>query len=159
MTESQGGSEPTPEDEELLEALRAVLRQVEPLPGDLTAVARSLLSWRDPDARLAELTADSRELAGAVRGDTDVVLHFRADAVEIAVQLSPVSGGTHRLIGQVEPATPGTIRIRRAAEQVEVRADNLGRFVAEQLPPGPISLRWSADGDDGEAVETAWQLL
>jgi hypothetical protein len=159
MSGAPGGTEPTREDEELLAALRSVLGRVEPVPGDIADVARSLLSWRDPDAVLAELAADSRELTAAVRGDTDVLLRFQADAVEIVVQFSPSSDGTHRLIGQVEPAVAGTVRIRRITGDFEVPADDLGRFVAERLAPGPISLRWSPDGDVSEPVETAWQLL
>jgi hypothetical protein len=40
-----------------------------------------------------------------------------------------------------------------------VPVDNLGRFVAERLAPGSISLRWSPDADDRESVETAWQMI
>jgi hypothetical protein len=159
MTGPPGGAEPTQEDEELLAALRGVLRRVEPIPADVTAVAHSLLAWRDPDALLAELIADSRELAAAVRGDTDVVLRFQACDVEIVIQLSLVRDGKHRLIGQVEPAASGMMQIRRAAGQSEVLVDDLGRFVAEALAPGPISLRWSPEGGDQPAVDTAWQLL
>lgn len=159
MTMPPDGTEPTQEDEELLATLRGVLARVEPVPADVREVSRSLLSWRDPDAQVAELVADSRELAGAVRGGTDVVLRFQAGEAEMVIQLTSVSDSGHRLIGQVEPARAGIVRIRRSDSHVDVLADDLGRFVAERLAPGPISLRWTPEADDGEAVETAWQLL
>lgn len=90
MSAPAGGAGPTAEEDELLVELRRVLHRVDPAPAELTELARSLFSWRDPDALLAELVADSRELAGAVRGDTDVVLRFEAGDVGIVVQLSPV---------------------------------------------------------------------
>ncbi|HKH88647.1 MAG TPA: hypothetical protein VKA05_07475, partial [Acidimicrobiales bacterium] len=67
MSEPPAGIESTPADEELLGRLREVLQRVEPVPADVTAVAQSLLSWRDPDARLAELVADTRGLTSTVR--------------------------------------------------------------------------------------------
>jgi hypothetical protein len=159
MTLPPDGAEQTHEDEELLAALRGVVARVDPVPQDVTEMSRSLLSWRDPDARVAELVADSRELAGAVRGDGDVVLRFQAHDVEMVIQLTPSGAGGHRLIGQIEPARAGVVRIRRFGAQVDVVADDLGRFVADRLDPGPISLRWSPAGEGGHAVETAWQLL
>jgi hypothetical protein len=152
-------ADPTPEDEELLAELRNLVGRADPVPPDLTAVAMSLLAWRDPDAQLAELVADSRDMAGAVRGDTAVVLDFRAGDVQIVVQLSPDGEGLHRLVGQVEPATAGTVRVRRATGQSDVVVDELGRFVADRLVAGPISLRWNPEGRDRDAVETAWHML
>jgi len=150
--------EPSPEDAELLARLRSVAQRVEPVPAEVSTVARSLLSWRDPDALLAELVADTRELAGVVRGDTAVVLRFQAGGTEIVVQLSP-SGEGYRVVGQIQPAAAGTVWIRRMGEQAEVPVDELGRFVAERLTAGPVSLRWRPAGEDEMAVDTAWQLV
>jgi hypothetical protein len=149
----------TPEDEQLLAELRQALGRADPVPAHVGALARSLLSWRHPEARLAELVADSRDLAGAVRGDSDVVLDFRAGAEGIVVQLSAAGDGLHRLVGQVEPAEAGTVEIRRPTGQTTVPADEWGRFVADGLPSGPISLRWSPGPGHGDPVETAWHLL
>lgn len=147
------------DDAALLTELRAVAGRAEPVPDDLAEMARGLLSWRDPDAAVAELVADSRQLAGSVRGDDDLVLHFRTGDTEIVIQLTTAGPGALRLVGQVEPASPGTIRVRRFGEQFEVDADDLGRFVADGLGPGPLSLRWQPAGADRAAVETAWQLV
>jgi hypothetical protein len=158
MTPLTGPSGPTPEDDELLAELRSVVGLVDPAPPDLSAASRSLLSWRDADAQLAELVTDSRALAGSVRGDTDVVLRFLAGPIEIVVQLSPGGDGNYRLVGQIAPAAAGTLYLRRSAGRIAISTDDLGRFVAERVGPGPISLRWTPDGD-GDAVETAWQLV
>jgi hypothetical protein len=152
-----GGTGPIPADDELLAELSAVLNRSDPVPDAVRALSRSLLSWRDPDAELAELLADSRRQDQLVRGDTDVLLHFRAGAVEITVQLTPAGDGLHRLVGQVEPPGPGTVEIRRAAGRSQVAADAQGRFAADRLPSGPLSLRWLPDGDG--LVDTPWHLL
>jgi hypothetical protein len=157
MTATTGDPGPTPTDDELMAELRAVLSRSEPVPDSVRALSRSLLSWRDPDAELAELAADSRQPEQLLRGDTDVLLHFRAGAVEITVQLSPTGDGRHRLVGQVEPPAPGTVEIRRPAGRTPVAVDERGRFAAGGLPSGPLSLRWRPEGDG--LVDTPWHLL
>jgi hypothetical protein len=155
---SFGATYPTPAgDDELMAELKAMLERSDPVPDTVVARSRSLLSWRDPDAELAELAADSRHADQLVRGDTDVLLHFRAGAVEITVQLSPAGDGLHRLVGQVDPPAPGTIEIRRPTARSQVTADEEGRFAADRLPSGPLSLRWWPDGDG--LVDTPWHLL
>ncbi len=52
----------------------------------------------------------------------------------------------------------GAVEIRRPAAVAGSSPDELGRFVADGLAAGPLSLRWTPAGD-GDAVETAWQLL
>ena len=49
------------------------------------------------------------------------------------------SGGS--LMGQIAPPQPGLVNLRRTAGTVTVEADDLGRFRAEALAAGPLSLR------------------
>jgi hypothetical protein len=148
------------EDEGLLAEIREAVSQLDPLPRQIVDVSSRLLSWRDPDSELAELVADSRQMAGAVRGEGDVILQFHGADVDIVVQISE-SGDERRLVGQVEPPVAGTIALRRVAGlgAASVAVDELGRFVADRLPPGPISLRWSAQTGSGKAIDTAWQVI
>jgi hypothetical protein len=146
-------------DDELLGELRQAVSAADPAPADLASFANSLLAWRDPEAALAVLVADSRQLAGAVRGDTEVILRYEGNGIEISVQFSPAGRGLHRLVGQVEPATAGRVEVRRPAGPSQVTADEYGRFVVDGLRPGPISLRWAPYDSAVPSVTTAWHLL
>jgi hypothetical protein len=156
---TSSGSVPSPDDDELLALLRHAVEAADPAPADLAPFAHSLLGWRDPDAGLAVLVADSRQRAGAVRGDTDVVLRYEGPGVDISMQFSPSEHGLHRLVGQVEPPAPGLVQVRRPAGPSEVTADDYGRFVVDGLRPGPISLRWVPSDSQAPTVTTAWHLL
>lgn len=149
-------------DEELLDVLARAARQFDPPPPELTEANRLLFSWRDPDALLAELVADSRELAGATRGPVqqdETLLQFAADGVSLFVQAEPAAGGARRLVGEVESQGPGHLVLRRRDSQEGVVVDQWGRFVVEHLGGGPVSFRWTPDDPSAPSVDTAWTLL
>ena len=155
---------PAPEeDENLLAELRQAVAKFDPPPSSVTEFTLDLLSWRDPDAELAALIADSRELAGAVRGGKEeVLLRFEAPPYAITVEASPDASGRYRVIGQVEPGVPGRVDIRQGdagpgQKELSVRCDEWGRFEAYPVGSGPISLRWTPD--DGHPVRTTWVVL
>jgi hypothetical protein len=163
---------PTPPfdpDEELLADLARAVRIFDPPPGELTAANKELLSWSDPDVALAELVADSRELAGAARGPGDeVLLRFDGGGVSIVVQVETTGTGGYRLLGQVEPVTAGdgatrsgvgAIALRRPTVERLVPCDDWGRFRLDGVRPGPVRLRWIPAADGVTPVDTAWTLL
>jgi hypothetical protein len=148
------------DDDELLAALARAAQVFDAPPAVLTEANKELLSWRDPDAALAELVADSRELAGAARGQGDeVVLRFDGAEVSIVVQVDASAAGGYLLLGQVEPGTAGTIVLRRPSGEDTVASDEWGRFRVEQVGPGPISFRWTPSVGSARPLETAWTLL
>ncbi len=153
-----------PDDEELLRELRMAAARYDPPPGQLPDHLEGLLSWRDVDAELAELVADSRELTGAVRDGREEVL-LRFEASPFAITFSAVSDGTGklRLLGQIEPPTAGEIRVvQRAAadgEPSELRTwcDEGGRFEAYPVAHGRISVRFTPG--TGQSLQTAGVVL
>ena len=153
--------QPPPEpDEELLGALARAVVRFDPPPSELTAANRGLLSWRDPDAALAELVADSRELAGAVRGPTDeLVLRFATAEVALVVQVETMPYGSYHLVGQVEADGLGVITLRHPSAVRSVACDEWGRFQIDNVEPGPVSFRWTPPDPGARPVETAWTLL
>jgi hypothetical protein len=157
MTMPQPPAEP---DEEIFAALARAVERFDPPPSELTAANRELLSWRDPDAALAELVGDSRELAGAVRGPTDeLVLRFAAADVVLTVQVESMPRGGYHLVGQVEAEGLGTVTLRRPSAVRSVTCDEWGRFQLDDVEPGPVSFRWTPPDPGGRPVETAWTLL
>ena len=111
------------------------------------------------DARPAEVAADTPSEAGAsaVRGSPEWrQLSFPASGLTIELEITG-SEGNRRLMGQLIPRQPAVVDIRHADGVITVEADELGRFSAEAVPPGQISLR-SRLGPvtDKSPVVTGW---
>lgn len=146
-------------DDELHEAaterdLRAAQDLVDPVPERLLDRAVGVFTWRTVDADLAELVFDSLSEPAAVRGDDQPrLLTFRAATATLEFELAP-HGAALRLVGRVSPAAPGDLEIRGGAGTVVVTPDDLGRFTAGDVPPGPLQLRWRPA--TGSPVVTEW---
>lgn len=144
------------DDEQLLVELRAALDGVDPVPESVSAAARDAFAWRTIDAELAALSYDSllddKELSGVRSGSAARMLTFEAD--ELTVEIEVERG---RLIGQLVPPQPGDVEVRHSGGSLSVRADDLGRFVAEGVPRGPFSLRCRTVG--AIAIVTDWIVL
>jgi hypothetical protein len=144
-------------DDDLLAELRDAASRVDPVPPDTVLAARSAIAWRTLDAELAQLTDDSQSepLAGVRSGDLAALLSFEAPGLAVEVEVL-VAGPRRRLLGQLVPAQPGRVEVRHRGGRLEVAADDVGRFTADDLPPGPVSLR--CQGAGGRWVETDWFL-
>jgi hypothetical protein len=152
--------EPSAADAALLAGLRGALDRVDPVPTDLVAAARAVLTWRTVDEELAELTYDSLldGLVGVRAAPTATAprqLSFEAGGAAVEVELAD-----GRLVGQLIPPGPARVELHHATDVVATRADDLGRFSFDvgvfALPgvgsPGPIRLR--VDGDAFRLVTT-----
>jgi hypothetical protein len=147
------------EDERLLELLRQAAGRFDPPPAAVVEAARASLTWRTIDAELAALSFDSAvdRAAVAVRGKGGSrLLTFVAPGLNIEVEVAPV-GERRRLTGQLVPPQPARIDIRHAGGITTVEADRLGRFGADAISAGPVSLRCRpGDAPDAPAVVTEW---
>jgi hypothetical protein len=148
-----------PEDEGLLQELRAAARRFDPPPESVLEAARASLTWRTIDAELAALEFDSAvDLAAtAVRsGEGPRLLTFAAPGLNIEVQVSPI-GPRRQLVGQLVPAQPARIDVRHPGGVTTVQADQLGRFGADGISAGPVSLRCHlGDSPSSLPVVTEW---
>jgi hypothetical protein len=142
------------DDEQLLAALREMLA-AEPPPRPSVDLAKDSFALRIADAELAALVDDSG-LALTRAGDAQRLAVFDSDGLSVEIEVSPGSRPrSWHLIGQLFPATAARIRIRRQPdEQPAVTADDLGRFMIDQLPAGPLSLAIEVDGR--RPVVTDW---
>lgn len=149
-----------PDDARLEEELRELAARLEPVPDRLVQAALDAYAWRTIDAELAELAFDSladQDEAALVRGQQqERLLSFRASGLTIEVEVT-AAGSARRLIGQLVPPQRGEVEIRHQDEVVTIATDEFGRFIAERIPAGPISLRLGpAPGEGGPAVVTEW---
>jgi hypothetical protein len=143
-------------DDDLVAELREVAALVDPLPDEVMAAARSAFAWRTMDADLAELLQDAAtdmSLVGVRGPETATLLTFQGPGLELEVEVV-MAGPRRRLLGQLVPGLPGRVEVRHRVGRSEVAADEVGRFTAEDVPPGPVSLRCQAA--EGRWVETDW---
>lgn len=147
-------------DDELLQELRTVVSRVDPVSPDVLAAARSGFIWRTIDAELARLTSDSvldADRMAAVRGaPTPELLTFEAAGLTVEVETTKGVDGL-RLLGQLVPAQRGRVEIRHGGGTTTVDADDLGRFTAGGVQPGPVSLSCRTEAT-GLQVATDWFL-
>lgn len=146
------------EDDALLAELRRLALTHDAIPPDVVAAARSALAFRTMDAELAELMADTsldQEDLALVRGaGMPTLLTFESADLTVEVEVVP-SGDRRRLLAQVVPPGPGRIEVRHKGGSFTVDADEVGRFSADDIVPGPVSLRCSVGAS---VVETDWFL-
>lgn len=161
MSEEPGTSM---EDDLLIGRLQAVAARVDPPPALLTEFVRAALDWRTLDAQLAELTYDSATddaLVDAVRGTVRAPRLLTFDMGETAVEFEvSAQGAQRRLVGQLVPMQPARIEIRHAEGVTAVETDEHGRFAADGIPAGPVSLRCRlGDGEHGRVLHTDWSAI
>jgi hypothetical protein len=159
MAEDEQRPEEAEADERLLTALRAVALRVDPVPDEVEDAARGAFAWRTIDADLAELAYDSLldddHLAGVRSGDAPRTLTFEGPAFSVEIEVAE-EGARRRLLGQLVPPAPARIEVRHSGGLLQLGADEVGRFSAEGVAAGPMSLRCRVEGTEGPPLDTAW---
>lgn len=147
-------------DHALLARLGSTFDATDPVPQEVVALARTSLSWRDPDVALAELVADSLTDAALVRtrrAGGPRLLTFEAAGLTIEVEVAE-DGGRRRLLGQLVPPSRAEIVVRWANGQRHVDADEIGRFSASGIPAGQVSLSCTLS-QTAKPVTTSWVTI
>ena len=86
-------------------------------------------------------------------------LSFRASGLSIALEITG-TGRFRRLTGQLIPRQSAVVDIRHGEGITSVEADAIGRFSADAVPMGSISLRCRLGAGTGYAsVITGWIFL
>jgi hypothetical protein len=147
-------------DERLAAELRDSMRRTAP-PRDVVQQAREAFAWRNVALAVAEIAYDSvvdadDDLA-RVRGvQAERRLTFQGpDAV---VDMSVLDGGD-RLVGNVRPASGGTVELRHSGGTETVAVDERGTFYFERVPRGAISVRFDPPGDASNGFVTEWVTI
>ncbi|HET8738789.1 MAG TPA: hypothetical protein VFO17_03545 [Acidimicrobiia bacterium] len=145
------------QDEKVLEALGRGLEQSDPVPEDVIEFAKASYTWRDIDAELAELEFDSvdQEAPNGVRSSaTARLISFQAGQWMLDIEFDPTSG---RLMGAISPQTRYTVDVHSAGGFFTTESDDLGRFQAEGVVSGPLSMVLRFEG--GQTIKTQWVVL
>lgn len=140
--------------------IRAVFDRVDPVPPEVTAVAYGALAFRDLDAELGRLVADSADqLAVHVREDHAGarLVTFESDSLVIEVEVATTDDGRRRMVGQLIAPSPAEVTVQWPDGEHGTQADELGRFVVDDVPAGPVRLRCTRP--DLSDVVTGWLVL
>jgi hypothetical protein len=147
------------DDQELIARLAELLEDAE-APSWSAELAKASYGLRAVDAELATLSSDSGLTAGSGLRATAAprLAVFEAAGLSVEIEIEPAArSGLWRLVGQLTPAGPARIGIRRHDDAVSwTDADDRGRFSADQLPGGPLSLRCERPGQPAAATEWIW---
>jgi hypothetical protein len=81
-------------------------------------------------------------------------LSFRTSGLSIQLEISGTAQ-SRRLTGQLIPRQSAAVDIRHSAGVLTVEADTLGRFSADSIPSGTVSLRCHL----GTPITTGWIAL
>lgn len=145
------------DDELLLALLRKGLEESDPVPSDVAAFAEAAFSWREIDAELAELDFDSadEDLPSGVRSSvTARMISFHVGQWTLDVEFDETSG---RMMGAISPEISYSIDIHSAGTFFTTQSDDAGRFQAEGLLRGPLSLVLRFPS--GFVFKTQWVVL
>ena len=83
-------------------------------------------------------------------------LSFRTSGLRVELEMTG-GDGSRRLAGRLIPAQCAVVEIRGI---ITVRADALGRYIAEDVPAGQLSLRCRLGTlSDAARVATGWVAL
>jgi hypothetical protein len=144
-------------DKEIAVRVAGWLRVDDAVPASAVSAAKAGFRWRAIDDELAELAYDSSDdLLGLtnVRGASTRQLCFAAHAVSMEIELRDEA---QLLVGQLIPTGPAEIELVALARPGVTRrelADEVGRFAIDEVPAGPIRLRWT--GASGRRLATDW---
>lgn len=145
-----------PLDDDLLMARldRMFERQERRAEEQAMVLGEAAYDWRTLDAELAELVADSAELAGAVRSAAAPrMLSFEGNELSLELEVHP----DRRLAGRVMPPVQAEISVQPAdGTPTTVTTDAHGVFTLDAAPPGAALLVVRAAG---AALQTPWLKL
>ncbi|HWF36297.1 MAG TPA: hypothetical protein VG295_13045 [Solirubrobacteraceae bacterium] len=153
-------------DDPLLEELRTMLANDDPVPPLVTEAARAALGWRRLDADLAELLSDSslEEESFALARGAGAALRsasFSSGALTIDIEIRG-EGADLTLLGQLSPPSEARIEVQIPDEpgQATIAADSLGRFRAKLPAARTFRLRIAVgDASGPDRIETSWIAL
>lgn len=141
------------DDELLLENLRMLWSDADPLPADLADRMVAAVAMEDfaRDWELLALVEDAP--LGAVRSEADTsTLQFSDGVTNVLLHVAAAARDRRRVDGWVD-STPLEIRLSQGERSWKAVANDSGRFAFEALPTGVARLRLVVRRPDGTLRE------
>jgi hypothetical protein len=147
-------SEPRPADDELMDQLRRIAGNVDPVPPLANETAQAAFSTRRLDEELAELLHDSDlAVSQGIRGAGPRMLSFESGAVSLELQLDTARG--QLVVRGMSVGTVGDADVETSSTGGHaVPIDERGWFRIDGLPLEPLRVR--VRDTSGATVTTGW---
>jgi hypothetical protein len=156
-------------DDAILNEVRAMHDLLDPPPTDLNARVQFAIRLNDFDIEISRLLEDTLTTAGSRAADGMRAITFEAPDLTIMITVMKLDTGGVRLEGWLAPAEPLRVMLRVAGApddseglSFEVQAEDNGRFVFADVPPGLaqfVVYRTPADGQAAPALVTSPLVL
>jgi hypothetical protein len=145
-------------DQALLAELRGCLDGIDPAPVAAVSAAHGAYSWLTIDAELAALADDSWLAGAGVRSEAvPRSLTFECATGLVALEVSSDGEDQRRILGQTD--RPADLQIRHPGGTVTLPTDEHGRFRAQSIAAGPVSLRCVFRDSPDAPVITSWVVV
>jgi hypothetical protein len=148
----------------ILDGIRAVFEQADPMPADLPERIRFALEMRGLEAEVARLAAEEHPRLVTARGaEHSRTVTFDSTSLTIMIRIDSDKNGTVRIDGWLAPPQRREIEMQTPAETLRACSDERGRFAFAGVPQGTARLVVRAAEDDqggsGRSVVTPALIL
>lgn len=148
----------------ILDGIREIFGQADPMPADLPERIRFSLAMRDLEAEVARLAAEEQPRLAAARGVEETRnVTFDSNSLTIMIRIDPNRDGTVRIDGWLAPSQRREIEMQTPAGTLRVTSDGQGRFAFDGVPRGTARLVVRAGeqdrGGSGRTVVTPALVL
>ena len=142
-------------DDELMDRLRRLAAEVDPVPELVVASARAAFLTRRLDEELAVLLRDSATAPATVRGAAAGPRLLSYESGEVSLELEVEHVGRYVELRGLVLGTAGDVEVDTGSTGTHVtRPDEHGWFAAAALPPVPLRVRVGTAA--GATVTTGW---
>jgi hypothetical protein len=125
----------------LLDGIRAIFEQVDPMPADLPERVRFALALRGLETEVARLVTEEDPRLVAARGtEQSRTVTFDSASLSIIIRIEQNKNGSVRIDGWLAPPRRRDIELETSAETLSVSSDDQGRFALGEVPRGAARL-------------------
>jgi hypothetical protein len=125
----------------ILDGIRAIFEQVDPMPAGLPERVRFALALRGLETEVARLVTEEDPRLVAARGtEQSRTVTFDSASLSIIIRIEQNKNGSVRIDGWLAPPRRRDIELETSAETLRVPSDDQGRFAFGEVPQGAARL-------------------
>ena len=124
----------------LLDDIRNLFQDVDPMPADLPERIRFFLSLRDLEIEMAHLAEENLSAAGVRGTEQSRTITFDSESLTVMIRVDPNRDGTVRVDGWLAPPQRREIEMKTVADPLTTASDEQGRFAFARVPRGTAQL-------------------
>lgn len=137
----------------LLERIRRLFENADPMPADLAERIRFSLTLTALEYEVARLSAEEDQRTLAARGaEQSRTIMFDSESLTIMIRIDSNSDGTARMDGWLDPPQRRTIDLRTPGDTLLAVANEQGRFAFSRVPCGSAQLAVRAEQEAAGTV-------